>query len=72
MTMPQLPVPAGFPKLLKEIKARIQGAQTRAILAANAELVRLYWDIGRLIDEQQRQRGWGCRRDSPTGPRAAE
>jgi len=46
MSKPQLPVPAGFPKLLKEIKARIQQAQTRAVLAANAELVRLYWDIG--------------------------
>jgi len=60
MSKPQLPVPAGFPNLLKEIKARIQQAQTRAILAANAELVRLYWDIGRLIDQRQRQEGWGA------------
>ena len=60
MSKPQLPVPAGFPKLLKEIKARIQQAQTRAILAANAELVRLYWDIGRLIDQRQRRAGWGA------------
>lgn len=54
------PIPAGFPILLREIKARIQQAQTRAILSANAELVRLYWDIGRLIDERQRQEGWGA------------
>ncbi len=60
MSEPQLPVPAGFPNLLKEIKARIQQAQTRAILAANAELVRLYWDIGCLIDQRQRQEGWGA------------
>ena len=58
MSKPQLPVPAGFPNLLKEIKSRIQQAQTRAILAANAELVRLYWDIGSLIDQRQRQQGW--------------
>ncbi|MBI4580640.1 MAG: hypothetical protein HY718_13110, partial [Planctomycetes bacterium] len=51
--------PAGFPTLLKQIKARIQLAQTRAILAANTELVRLYWDIGRLIDERQEREGWG-------------
>lgn len=54
------PIPAGFPLLLREIKARIQQAQTRAILSANAELVRLYWDIGWLIDERQRQEGWGA------------
>jgi len=60
MSKPQLPVPAGFPNLLKEVKARIQQAQTQAILAANAELVQLYWDIGRLIDRRQRQEGWGA------------
>jgi predicted nuclease of restriction endonuclease-like (RecB) superfamily len=56
----QLPILAGFPNLLKEIKDRVQQAQTRAILAANAELVRLYWDIGRMIDQRQRQEGWGA------------
>jgi predicted nuclease of restriction endonuclease-like (RecB) superfamily len=60
MTKPQRPAPAGFPILLKEIKARIQRAQTRAILAANAELVQLYWDIGRMIDNRQQQEGWGA------------
>jgi len=60
MSKPQLPILAGFPNLLTEIKARIEQAQTRAILAANAELVQLYWDIGRLIDQRQRQEGWGA------------
>ena len=60
MTKPQLPVPTDFPNLLKEIKARIQQAQTRAILSVNSELVRLYWDIGRLIDQRQKQEGWGA------------
>jgi predicted nuclease of restriction endonuclease-like (RecB) superfamily len=49
-----------FPDLLGEIKTRVQHAQTRAILAANAELVRLYWDVGRLIDARQKQEGWGA------------
>lgn len=52
--------PAGFPRLLREIKARIQQAQTRAILAANAELVQLYWDIGRMIAGRQQDEGWGA------------
>jgi hypothetical protein len=60
MKRTSLPVQAGFPKLLKEIKARIQPALTRAILAANAELVSLYWDIGRLIGQRQRRAGWGA------------
>ncbi len=46
--------------LFKEIKDRIAQAQTRAVLSVNAELVRLYWDIGRLIDSRQRQEGWGA------------
>ncbi len=53
-------LPAGVKNLLKEIKARVQHAQARAILAVNAELVRLYWDIGRLIDRRQRKEGWGA------------
>lgn len=60
MSKNALPVPTGFPKLLDEIKARIRLAQTRAMQAVNAELVRLYWDIGCLIDERQRQKGWGA------------
>jgi len=60
MSKSNLSIPAGFPTLLREIKARIQHAQTRAILSANAELVRLYWDIGRLIDQRQEREGWGA------------
>ncbi|MDO8412294.1 MAG: DUF1016 N-terminal domain-containing protein [Gallionellaceae bacterium] len=35
-----------YPSLLTDIKQRIQSAQTRAMLAVNAELIRLYWAIG--------------------------
>jgi predicted nuclease of restriction endonuclease-like (RecB) superfamily len=59
------PLPAarpgnGFLALLADVKTRIRAAQTRAVLAVNAELVRLYWDIGRLIDERQQREGWGA------------
>jgi predicted nuclease of restriction endonuclease-like (RecB) superfamily len=46
--------------LLADIKTRIQAAQTRAVLAVNAELIRLYWEIGRLLDERQAAEGWGA------------
>jgi predicted nuclease of restriction endonuclease-like (RecB) superfamily len=45
--------------LLAEIKQRVRYAQVRAVLAVNAELIRLYWEIGALIDRRQEQGGWG-------------
>ena len=51
---------ANYGGLLCDIKNRIRQAQTRAVLAANAELVHLYWDIGRLIDQRQGEEGWGA------------
>jgi predicted nuclease of restriction endonuclease-like (RecB) superfamily len=54
------PEPAGYAQLLKEIKDRIQQSRTRAIFSVNAEMIRLYWDIGRMIDDRQRREGWGA------------
>lgn len=51
---------SGFAALLADVKGRIQAAQTRAVLAVNSELVRLYWDIGRIIAERQEREGWGA------------
>lgn len=42
------------------IRERIGGAQVRAALAVNRELVVLYWQIGNAILERQRQHGWGA------------
>jgi len=51
--------PSYFEGLLAEIKNRIQSSQTRAVLAVNRELVRLYWDIGQIIHRRQKTEGWG-------------
>ena len=48
-----------YATLLASIKQRIQGAQVRASLAVNRELVLLYWGIGREILARQSERGWG-------------
>jgi predicted nuclease of restriction endonuclease-like (RecB) superfamily len=45
--------------LLGDIKIRVRQAQTRAALSANAELIQMYWDIGRLIAARQELEGWG-------------
>jgi predicted nuclease of restriction endonuclease-like (RecB) superfamily len=51
---------ADFAALVADVKDRIQAAQTRAVLAVNNELVRLYWDVGRIINERQKREGWGA------------
>lgn len=49
-----------YANLLGQVKERIRHAQIRAVLSVNAELIRLYWDIGRILDERQAQEGWGA------------
>lgn len=44
-----------------DLKSRIRAARTRAALAANLELVLLYWQIGRDILERQGREGWGAK-----------
>ncbi len=45
--------------LLTEIKARVRSAQYSALKAVNKELIGLYWDIGRIIEERQKGGTWG-------------
>jgi predicted nuclease of restriction endonuclease-like (RecB) superfamily len=45
--------------LLADIKARVRRAQHKAALSANAEMVLMYWDVGRLIASRQHDEGWG-------------
>jgi len=52
-------IPAGYAKLLNDLKSRIRTARIRASLAVNRELIALHWDVGRLIVERQRVEGWG-------------
>jgi predicted nuclease of restriction endonuclease-like (RecB) superfamily len=52
-------LPADYPQFLAEIKARIGAARTRAVLAVNGELIRLYWEIGHEILEREQREGWG-------------
>ncbi|MEZ4706322.1 MAG: PDDEXK nuclease domain-containing protein [Caldilineaceae bacterium] len=49
-----------YANLLQAIKQRIGEAQTRAMLSVNAELIRLYWDIGQLVTQRQDQEGWSA------------
>lgn len=53
--------PAGYDDFLRGLTERIRGAQIRAVVAVNRELVLLYWQIGRDILSRQHQRGWGAK-----------
>ena len=54
-------VPEGYAAWLQDLKTRIHGAQQRATLAVNRELVLLYWQIGRDILARQASQGWGAK-----------
>ena len=45
--------------LLTDINDRIRQAQTKATLSANTEMILMYWDIGRMIQQRQQMEGWG-------------
>jgi predicted nuclease of restriction endonuclease-like (RecB) superfamily len=49
-----------YANLLSDIKIRIRQAQVKATLSANAEMIIMYWDIGKMIHERQQQEGWSA------------
>ncbi len=51
--------PVGYAQLLETLKERVRSTQVRAARAANTELLRLYWSIGRDILDRQDHAGWG-------------
>ena len=67
LEMPKLGTPeppagelfAGYDAFLRDVKGRVQAARTRAALAVNAELVLLYWTVGREISQRMQEHGWG-------------
>ncbi len=54
-------LPRGYAKTLGEIKRRIQQERLRVVLSANAAMILLYWDIGRMILARQESAGWGAK-----------
>lgn len=48
-----------YKDFLKDVKERIYKAQYEALRQVNRELIELYGDIGRMIEERQKEYGWG-------------
>lgn len=58
---PRTALPSDYAVILDDLKQRIQQERLRTVMAANAAMVLLYWDIGRTILERQAREGWGAR-----------
>ena len=58
---PAVEMPTDYIGWLAEIKTRIRSERLRVVLASNAAMVLLYWDIGRNILAKQAKQGYGTR-----------
>ena len=56
-----LPIPSDYAAWLADLKARVAGARARAVLAANAEQIALYHELGCEILARQGREGWGAK-----------
>jgi len=54
-------LPSDYAELLERLKREIGAARTRAALAVNEELIKLYWRIGKEILARQEGEGWGAK-----------
>jgi hypothetical protein len=54
-------VPSDYLTVLSEIKEHIQQTRLRTVLAANAAMTLMYWDIGQVILKRQADQGWGAK-----------
>jgi predicted nuclease of restriction endonuclease-like (RecB) superfamily len=48
-----------YRKFIEELKARVSAARISAARHVNRDMILLYWDIGRAIDEKQKTQNWG-------------
>lgn len=56
-----IPFDPEYKTLIKDLKKKVYSARMRAVLAANTEQIRLYWEIGKDIIEQQKKTQWGVK-----------
>ncbi len=50
-----------YKELLQEVKLKIQHAQIRTVMAANSQMLLLYWQLGNYILANQQTNGWGAK-----------
>jgi len=54
-------LPLDYAEWLGDLKKRIQAERLRVVLASNAAMVLLYWEIGKNVLKKQTSQGWGAK-----------
>jgi len=44
-----------YKEWLSDLKIKIQNSQIKAVISVNTALIQLYWDLGKMIAEKQKQ-----------------
>ena len=52
-------MPKSYLAFIKNLKKRIAQQRLKTVLSANANMILMYWDIGKSILEKQANEGWG-------------
>lgn len=53
--------PSNYSLIISGLKERIRQARLKAASLVNAELLKVYWEIGHTIVDQQNKEGWGAK-----------
>jgi predicted nuclease of restriction endonuclease-like (RecB) superfamily len=54
-------LPSNYRKWISELKESIQQSQARTLLRVNADMLILYWYIGKQLEEKIEKEGWGAK-----------
>lgn len=52
---------SNYMDILTGLKEKIRQARQKAVIAANTQLLLIYWEIGKTIQAQEKEEGWGAK-----------
>jgi len=63
MSIPEVKkhLPSDYNELLQYLVQTIEQGRTKAVLSANTQMIQLYWQIGSVILQKQKEQGWGAK-----------
>ncbi len=54
-------MPENYQLFISQLKEQIKSERFKSVLSANRDMILMYWNIGNLILEQQKNKGWGSK-----------
>lgn len=61
VTMDEIAQNKEFYEWINQLKSKVRTVQTKVTLTLNAQLIELYWEIGKDISNRQKQTNWGSK-----------